>query len=364
MNITSLSNDPLDDDSVSLDSFSIESNIEGDRQTKSNERDETKEVRRLASSETSHLRFWRLVVVALLLISGAVLSTFTYIFLKAQQKDDYVDAYFLFANTVRDITLFRVESMFEAFQGLGETLTAHAIDQNLTFPFVTLPMFEVAGQHARAQSRNELISYAPFVAADEKEEWEQYAGENLEWLDEGRKIRLQKDQTVQVTSFIEGSIPPKIVEFTAVGGVQLSPPGREFYSPVWQTSPVPFSASYLNFNLETYNMAKFVMNTMRILNDSVLTFVEDVSQNSGLVLTDKDHNNFHDQFVTSEGDDGPHSHPHTSIFSPVHKQLGNRDSKIVGFLAGVIAFDAYMADLLPDKVRGIYSVLKNSCGQQ
>jgi hypothetical protein len=92
MNITSLSNDPLDDDSVSLDSFSIESNIEGDRQTKSNERDETKEVRRLASSETSHLRFWRLVVVALLLISGAVLSTFTYIFLKAQQKDDYVDA--------------------------------------------------------------------------------------------------------------------------------------------------------------------------------------------------------------------------------------------------------------------------------
>jgi hypothetical protein len=250
-------------------------------------------------------------------------------------------------------------------------------------------MFEVAGQHARAQSRNELISYAPFVAADEKEEWEQYAGENLEWLDEGRKIRLQKDQTVQVTSFIEGSIPPKIVEFTAVGGVQLSPPGREFYSPVWQTSPVPFSASYLNFNLETYNMAKFVMNTMRILNgttrlhpayrllkivsqtqilnvttDSVLTFVEDVSQNSGLVLTDKDHNNFHDQFVTSEGDDGPHSHPHTSIFSPVHKQLGNRDSKIVGFLAGVIAFDAYMADLLPDKVRGIYSVLKNSCGQQ
>jgi hypothetical protein len=89
---TSSFSDPLDDDSISVDYSSTGTNTESDRHAKSDERDETKEVQRLASSETAHIRFWRLVVVALLLISGTVLSTFTYIFLKGQEKDDYGDA--------------------------------------------------------------------------------------------------------------------------------------------------------------------------------------------------------------------------------------------------------------------------------
>jgi hypothetical protein len=173
--------------------------------------------------------------------------------------------YYLFVNSVRDITQFRVVNMFDAIQGLGETLTAHAINRNLTFPFVTLPMFEVAGQHARTQSRNELLSFAPFVGGDEKEAWERYALENQGWIEQGRKIRLESDQNAQVTSFVEGSIPTNIVEFTASGDVGLAPPGRDSYSPVWQMSPVPFSTVSLNFNLQTFAPAKLVMDAVEIL---------------------------------------------------------------------------------------------------
>lgn len=155
--------------------------------------------------------------------------------------------------------------MFDAIQGLGETLTAHAVNRNLTFPFVTLPMFEVAGQHARTQSRNELLSFAPFVGGDEKEAWERYALENQGWIEQGRKIRLESDQNAQVTSFVEGSIPTNIVEFTASGDVGLAPPGRDSYSPVWQMSPVPFSTVSLNFNLQTFAPAKLVMDAVEIL---------------------------------------------------------------------------------------------------
>jgi hypothetical protein len=92
MNLRSTRNDFRDDGSVSVDLSSTGTNTESDPQFKPDERDETKEVQRLASSETAHIRFWRLVVVALLLVSGAVLSTFTYVFLNGEEKDDYVDA--------------------------------------------------------------------------------------------------------------------------------------------------------------------------------------------------------------------------------------------------------------------------------
>jgi hypothetical protein len=366
MNLRSTRNDFRDDGSVSVDLSSTGTNTESDPQFKPDERDETKEVQRLASSETAHIRFWRLVVVALLLVSGAVLSTFTYVFLNGEEKDDYVDAYFLFANTIRDITRFRAENMFEAFQSLGESITAHAIDQNLTFPFVSLPMFEVAGRHALSQSRTEIVFYTPFVTGDEKEAWERYAWENQGWLEESRKIRLDSDKTLQGTSFIEATIPSQIFESTTetAANVDISPPGRDFYSPIWQSSPVPFFPSLQNFNLRSFENTEFVMKTMRLLKDSVMSWVEDASLISGSVWNEKDHDAFHAQFVTGSPDESTSLRPHATIYNPVHEQLGNRDSEIVGFVTGVIAFDAYLADLLPDTVRGIYSVLRNTCGQQ
>jgi hypothetical protein len=264
MEKSSTRSDGRDDDLISFQPSSSGTNTEFDQNTLQDERDETKEVHRLAASETAHIRFWRLVVVALLLVSGAVLSTFTYIFLRGEEKDDYVDAYYLFANTIRDVTRFRVENMFEAFQGLAETLTAHAIVKNLTFPFVSLPMFEVAGRHTLAQSRNELLFFTPFVTGDQKEEWEGYAWENQGWLGEGRSIRLENDQTLQTTSFLEGNITPQIFEFATV-----SPPGRDVYSPVWQMSPVPFSPSIQNFDFRSSETNAFVMDAMQIVKGTI-----------------------------------------------------------------------------------------------
>jgi hypothetical protein len=92
MEKSSTRSDGRDDDLISFQPSSSGTNTEFDQNTLQDERDETKEVHRLAASETAHIRFWRLVVVALLLVSGAVLSTFTYIFLRGEEKDDYVDA--------------------------------------------------------------------------------------------------------------------------------------------------------------------------------------------------------------------------------------------------------------------------------
>lgn len=41
----------------------------------------------------------------------------------------------------------------------------------------------------------------------------------------------------------------------------------------------------------------------------------------------------------------------------------NPDSGVVGFLTGVVAFDAFLVNLLPEGAEGITVVLENTCGQ-
>lgn len=53
--------------------------------------------------------------------------------------------------------------------------------------------------------------------------------------------------------------------------------------------------------------------------------------------------------------------PFGSIIQPVHKSI-ERYSEVVGYLVGILAFDDYLVDLLPEGVCGIDVVVSNSCG--
>jgi hypothetical protein len=56
------------------------------------DRDEVKEIQKLAKRETRNIKVWRSIVVLLLLAVGASVSTLTFIFLRDEETDDYVDA--------------------------------------------------------------------------------------------------------------------------------------------------------------------------------------------------------------------------------------------------------------------------------
>lgn len=50
---------------------------------------EIKQVQRLSKWETYGIRFWRTVVLVLLIIAGVLVSTGTYIFLRDAEQNDY-----------------------------------------------------------------------------------------------------------------------------------------------------------------------------------------------------------------------------------------------------------------------------------
>jgi hypothetical protein len=57
------------------------------------------------------------------------------------------------------------------------------------------------------------------------------------------------------------------------------------------------------------------------------------------------------------------NYPHSYISTPVHEIPGNSDSKIVGNLGGLFAWDYALRFLLPDNVAGIMVELRNTCNQ-
>lgn len=73
-----------DDDSASSDvSFHDEASVD-------QHAEEAKEVHKLSRWETIGVRFWRTVVLLLLIIAGVLVSTGTYIFLRDAEEEDYV----------------------------------------------------------------------------------------------------------------------------------------------------------------------------------------------------------------------------------------------------------------------------------
>ena len=74
-------------------------------------------------------------------------------------------------------------------------------------------------------------------------------------------------------------------------------------------------------------------------------------------LPDDEHEKMH-----SNGAEGANN-PHSFTFQPIHRTPGDTTSDIVAMFAVATAWDVSMLNLLPDNVKGMYAVLKNTCNQ-
>jgi hypothetical protein len=53
--------------------------------------------------------------------------------------------------------------------------------------------------------------------------------------------------------------------------------------------------------------------------------------------------------------------PHFSVIQPVFSNL-DEDAPIVGYIMGIAAFDAYLINLMSERVGAMYVVVENTCG--
>jgi hypothetical protein len=80
------------DNDKSERSFSANSDDDGYEEEEEVDRDEVKEVRKLSSKDTTRIRFWRLIVTLVLLLTAFAVTFTTYTFLERQEHENFVTA--------------------------------------------------------------------------------------------------------------------------------------------------------------------------------------------------------------------------------------------------------------------------------
>jgi hypothetical protein len=289
----------------------------------------------------------------------------------------------------------------QAGQGFGNDNT----DEMVGFPFITVPMFEVSAHQMRERSGLEMVVFSPLVEKNQTQQWIQFSQDKFqEWYGESIEYHaysaMDEKGNLRVNSYDTNATVPGSLWYFTGGSLMNAYPvdqGDGPFLPAWLTSPPPFSPRLMNIDTLQIPYIHRMVPLLRETRDILLSEVSNGLQASiGTSVSKTDHQAYHDRFITtmpSSFDDGADGNddmttatakaiatlfpPHAVVLQPVWDRLYADDehdeddnnaneppSKLVGLVSGIVAWDFYVAGLLPEGTRGIYVVLKNSCGQQ
>ena len=257
------------------------------------------------------------------------------------------------------------ENLYDGLRNLGDTITDSVSNGTVglggRFPFVIVDKFETHGEHARDRSKLESIIYAPLVPSALVPAWESFSFEHQDWIEKSRAKYLEKlplDASSPV--YLNGNISPYV--YHRRDGIFPVPSpriiGDNVTAPIWYLSPPPFNPGIVNFDMmqrpEYESLVTHAITTAMPAFSPVL----DVEKFLSLQVADADHYLFHKNVAVTEEAGLGYDHPHSLYVQPVY--TNSSSNEVVGILMGVVAWDSYFSDILPD-VQGIYAVLRSGC---
>jgi hypothetical protein len=138
-------------------------------------------------------------------------------------------------------------------------------------------------------------------------------------------------------------------------------------------TPTPYYSQSLNLNVLSLGPAT-VYGSVIGAREGLFAKVLDLSPVLDIVIKADDHERYHNSLIDSNRSNATNAyqHPHSDYIQPVFARvqdpsdLNNNnqdDNPVVGFLIAIIPWDRFVIRLLPDGVRGITCVLRNTCGQ-
>jgi hypothetical protein len=85
-----------------------------------------------------------------------------------------------------------LEEKIAAIAAFGVTITANAVANNSTWPFVTIDQFQQRSASSLSLSGCMFLELAPIVTEENRLAWEEYSVANTGWLTEGRQYQAEK----------------------------------------------------------------------------------------------------------------------------------------------------------------------------
>lgn len=282
--------------------------------------------------------------IALFVSLQVAVSVTTYCFLRDERYNNFVSAFQGMASTIEVSTLEQQKNIREGtyaeyrgrqysahpshfglfstmmcvgFSAMSNSMTGYAHQTNSTWPFVALKYFEMYGANLCKQSLIEAFWIAHRVEHEDK-------GEFLEWIDKSYEEEVAESFEIDPSTyqyFEVGEYHPYIHVKTDEGFVEDI--DRPEYYPLYQQSPAPFNYLLINYNLlGVQDYVDIINASLTLQNETLFTRVRPYS-----ALSDKDHARLHSQI----GDEAV-DHPHSFVYHPIHEEVANTSSKIVGFV--------------------------------
>jgi hypothetical protein len=143
-----------------------------------------KDCETVARRETKAVNVLRALLLVLLLVTATLASMGVYFYTSNDEKQDFEANYK--ANAHRIIGSFHdaVERRLGATNSMATAITSYALDTKQTFPFVTVPNFEIRGSDLRVQADAIIVHWLPLVTDETRTAWEEYALTNRAQIDE------------------------------------------------------------------------------------------------------------------------------------------------------------------------------------
>jgi hypothetical protein len=222
--------------------------------------------------------------------------------------------------------------------------------------------FEAKAYEARQQAKFEIIAYAPIATSETS--WLNFSKENRDWIQESKYIYDQLEPGYnRAAEPLPIPLEDVVWSFTEQNTL-IQRKGRGIFAPSFMISPPPVmsNGTYENIDLFSNPACKAVSVAAVTLKDSVFAgFSDDFTTWADGILGAEHHQQTHDSMHPLSRADR-FLHPHTLTAQPVYDSL-SRETRVVGYLFSVFAWDAIFVNLLPEGVNGIIVVVRNTCNE-
>ena len=140
--------------------------------------------------------------------------------------------YDLFANRIEYSIVEESSAVVLATRNIARTVSGAATSTNATFPTVTVPLFEITGYTARHEGHLDMVAYTPVVTEAQRAEWQRYAIDNMDWIEQSRMFLSGKEEGGDGASSTNTAVRPFIWQMDELG--QEIPAFPAPYLPMWQ----------------------------------------------------------------------------------------------------------------------------------
>jgi class 3 adenylate cyclase len=358
--------------------LSVNSNLNHKSSSTSFNFDYDKEQEEIAKEDGHLIRYLKVIILSILTLLAVAISLIVFHNVRGEEKEAFETNFYDGARRIADTLEQNMGLQIRAMDSLGIHVTSWAAGSNSTWPFVTVPDFDLRGASARGFAKSLSVVLLPIVADDvTRILYEEYTQKNLDWVqpagerqveDGEARFLAEKDQLEPATEpavhpvlaekgeleSAEPAVSPVIFRRGVDWIVPETSPGPFF--PAWTMSPVV--SGLVNFNLASEQGLAEGIFASQYTQQVVIGKVTNFSNPHEADIMDAIlHYTPGAQNYTLDED------PMSNIYFPIFDSY-SEGSNLVGLFASTILWASLFEDSLSPGDDGFIAFLENACGQQ